>query len=139
MYLTSSFTILENHDRGVESDVTETETDEEKWQLLIVVDGLAGHLSYENARVIFMPHTEGYHHLAQKLNNGTYSVRGYKIVVLLIGRGEVWDTDRRYFARVEATIQAVKNQDEQCILVLGATLPLTADSRPMVNSLHIQE
>ena len=57
------FTVLEDRERGGDTDVSDTEG--KKWQILIVVDGLAGHLSYKNPRVIFMPHSEGYHHLLQ--------------------------------------------------------------------------
>ena len=34
---------------------------------MIVVDGLAGQLSFENARILFLAANEGYHDLAHKL------------------------------------------------------------------------
>ena len=103
-------------------------------QILIVVDGLAGYLSFENARILFMRQNEGFHHLAAQVTQGQVSVKGFKIIILLIGRGDVWETDRRYFDGVEQVIKVIHTQNDNCIIVLGATLPSTLDSKPMVRS-----
>ena len=107
---------------------------EEEREIIIVIDGLAGQFSFENAQILYLAANEGYYDLARKLQNKSLSVSGFKIIILLIGRGEVWDTDHRYFKGVEEAVKEVKNQNEKAIIVLGATLPSTADSRPMVNS-----
>ena len=111
-----------------------TATSAQGKQILIVVDGLAGYLSFENARIMFMQQNEGFHQLAAQLDHGELSVAGFRIVILLIGRGDVWETDRRYFDGVERVINVIHTQNERCIIVLGATLPSTLDSKPMVRS-----
>ena len=103
-------------------------------EIVIIVDGLAGQLRFENARILYLAENEGYHDLARKLDTDNLSVTGFKIVIVLVGRGDVWDTDHRYFKGVESIIRAVKNQNKKAVLMLGATLPSTADSCPMVNS-----
>ena len=82
------FHILENSKRR---DTLEVK-DEEYRQILIVVDSLAGFLSFEDARIIFLGEAEGYKHLAMKIRNHKFSVKNFKIVILLIGRGDVWET-----------------------------------------------
>ena len=130
LFLVFRFCIPENHQWSGQSPVDESSARE----IFIIVDGLAGHLSFKNAQILFLSDNEGYHHLAQKLESGSLSVRGFKIVNLLVGRGDVWETDNQFFKGVDAVIQEVKNQNERAILVLGATLPATNDSRPMVSS-----
>ena len=66
-------------------------------QILIFVDGLAAALSFENARIIFLNKQEGYPELATKISQGTYPVDGYRVVILLIGRSDVWEPDKVFF------------------------------------------
>ena len=122
--------IVEDYQRPDDTSLT----DDQVREIVIISDGLAGQLSFENARILYLNDNEGFHHLARKLQDKSLSVLGFKVVILLIGRGDVWETDSRFFRGVEATIREVKNQNERAILVLGATLPSTGDTRPMVRS-----
>ena len=124
----SSF--IENNQRPGGTEVAQDPGHE----LLIVVDGLAGHLSFDNARIALLRKNEDFRHFVQQVKDGSLSVAGHKIIILLIGRGDIWDTDRQYFQGVEEVIRVIQNQNGCCILVLGATLPLTEASRPMVQS-----
>ena len=106
----------------------------EQRDILLIVDGLARDITLEGTWVILMSKTEGFHELAMKLKQQDFTVRLYKVIILLIGRGNVWDTDKRFFAGVEAVIDILKNQNEFVLIMLGVSLPSPGDSRPMINS-----
>ena len=124
--------ILDNSER--ESDTGVAKAGGRK--ILVIVDSLASYLSFEDTRVIFMVQNEGYAHLVLKIKQQIFSVKGYKLVILLIGRGDVWETDKIYFDGVEQALKTIHNQNENCIVVLGTTLPSTLDSKPMSVLLH---
>ena len=102
--------------------------------MIVFVDGLVAGFSMEDARVIYLSKAEGYNDLARKLEDGTFSVVGYKLVILLVGRENVWDTDKRFLTGVDDIIKAVQNQDDRVIIILGATLPSPGDTKPMIGS-----
>ena len=41
--------------------------------------------------------------------------------------------DKKYFEGVEQALEAIYNQNEKCIVMLGAILPSTLDNKPMVS------
>ena len=108
----------------------------ESRQILLFVDGLTLELSIENAYIIFLSKIEGYRHLSQKINDGTYDVSGFKLVILLIGHGEVWEPDRQFLNGVDDVIRAIKNQNDHCVIMLGASLPSSSNTRAMINTLR---
>ena len=58
----------------------------------------------------------------------------YRIIILLIGRSDIWESDKRFFQGVEDVVKAIDSQNDKCIIVLGAMLPGLRDSRPMINT-----
>ena len=102
--------------------------------IVVFIDGLAAGFVFEDARVYLFSKAEGYPELALKLHRKEISVRGYKLIVVLLGRADVWDTDRKFFEAVDKVVKEIYNQNEKAIIVLGASLPLIADSKTMVNT-----
>ena len=98
------------------------------------MDGLAAGFSFQGASVIVMKKNEGFGRLAMLLKDGIISVRGYKAVFILLGQGEVWDTDKNYFSARENCLMEIEKQDDKILIILGASLPSINDSRPMVGT-----
>ena len=72
------------------TDVGERESGHDmnmEWKLLVFVDSLAGELVLDDARIIYLNKNEGFFELASKIKNSTFVVSGFKVIVLLIGRG----------------------------------------------------
>ena len=124
------YLIIENSRGSSDSHLKQPE----QRQICIVVDGLAANLSFEDARIHLLSDAEGYSELAAKLQEGTLSLAGYKLIILLLGRGDMQDTDRQFLNGVERVITLVQCQNELAIVVLAATLPSTLDTIPMINS-----
>ena len=77
---------------------------------------------------------DGYAQLVMKMKEGTFEVRGFKLVILLVGRGQVWDTDRHFFESVNSAIEVVQTQNDKCIIMLGASLPSSKDTQAMIST-----
>ena len=60
--------------------------------IIFIMDGLAVGFSFQGASVVVMKKNEGFRHLASVLREGTVLVRGYKVVCMLLGRADVWNT-----------------------------------------------
>ena len=114
--------VLENRQRSLPPEVASAE----KRQICIVVDGLAADLSFEDARILFLSKAEGYGELAVKLEARALSVQGFKIVILLLGRSEVWETDKLFLQNVERAIMAIRSQNEQAIIRAGRYTPVNS-------------
>ena len=117
-----SFILFLIDDNKRESDTEVTR------EILLFVDGLAPELSLDNARIIFVNKSQGFTHLAKQIAEGIFVT----LVILLVGRGEVWQPDRVFFAGLEKVISCIKTQNSSCIIVLGVSLPAVRDSRAMV-------
>ena len=100
-------------------------------QILVFIDSLAARFVFEDAGVFPCSRAEGFGQLAQKLQQIT--VRGYKLIILLLGRADVWETDKVFFEAVNKVLYELKNQNAKAIVVLGASLPSVLDSKAMVN------
>ena len=103
-------------------------------EILVLVDGLAAGFVFDNARIFLCSRAEGFAQLAMKVRDQQITVCGYKLIILLLGRADVWETDKVFFEAVNKMLYELKNQNAKAIVVLGASLPSVLDSKAMVNT-----
>ena len=91
-------------------------------------------MCFEDARIMFLDKSEGYGQLALKLREGNFTVSGFELIILLIGCNDVCITDKNFFEGVESVLEIIQSQNNTALVVLGATLPSSLDTRPMINT-----
>ena len=96
--------------------------------ILIFMDGLATDLRFDDARIIFLAHNQGFGELAIKIKNRDYAVQGFKLIILMVGRGNAWDPNRVFFKGVEQVLGELETQNKKGIIVLCTTLPSIQDT-----------
>ena len=95
---------------------------------------MAPELTLDNARIVFIEKFQSFASVANKVVNGEVMVSGYKLIIMLIGRGNAWQPDKVFFKGLEKFIEVVKNRNDHCVIVLGVTLPSVDDTRPMIRT-----
>ena len=98
------------------------------------MDSLAGDFTFQGAPVMVLKAHESFSNVAAFLEEGSFAVKGLKIVFLLVGRGDAWESDRNYFRGHEDCIMEIEKQDGKILIILGASLPSVTDTRPMVST-----
>ena len=68
--------------------------------MLVIIDGLAAGLEVERAKVIVLRQNEGFPEVASMLRNGEVKVEGFKIVILVASRADMWESDAVFFKSV---------------------------------------
>ena len=101
----------------------------------MVINSLAAGLAMDSTEVAVMKRGQGFHQLSLWLDEKQLNISQRKIVILLIGRSDIWDRDRDFFKDVEICLSMLRTQNTNLMVVLGAMLPAAGDSRAMVNTI----
>ena len=59
--------------------------------VLLILDGLAAGINMEGVASYMLGRNQGYNELAHILHQRDVVTNGYKVVILIIGRGDVWE------------------------------------------------
>ena len=97
--------------------------------MLIIADIMAMELHVFRGQVYQLKTQEGYKETATLLHQECLRVDGFRFVVLLIGRADFWLPDREFHENVGDCIEAVRQQNDDAVIVLCATLPSLNDNK----------
>ena len=103
-------------------------------QVLVVADAMACNLMLDRATVFTLPLQDGFAEVTTMLRNRKLSVSRFEVVVLLIGRGDLWEPDHKFKLEVNKCIAEVRQLNARCTLVLTATLPNPSDTLRVVRT-----
>ena len=102
--------------------------------MLVVADGIAGNLMLDRATVFTLQLQEGFNEVAVLIEQGKLAVDRYKVILLLMGRADLWEVDKEFKKAVERCLQAIQSKNGFCSVVLTATLPSPRDTLRVVRT-----
>lgn len=105
------------------------------WDTIIVVDAIARGLVIQGAKMLFLDNNEGLVEAAERFLEGTWSLSGCKVVVILAGRADLSVPDGVFGSLVSTLLETIRSADKNVITLLSAILPSTADTRGMVKAI----
>ena len=103
-------------------------------QILIIADGMAGNLMMDHATVFTLQMQEGYSEVATLLRERKLSVSRFKVIVLLLGRADLWEADHRFKLGVNRCLAEIRSSNTLCSVVLTATIPSPSDMLTVVRT-----
>ena len=103
-------------------------------EILIIADGIAGNLMLDSATVFTLQLQEGFREVSILIQEGKLSVSRFNVIVLLLGRADLWELDRDFKRHVQICIDSIKNANVFATLVLTATLPSPGDTMKVVRT-----
>ena len=103
-------------------------------ETLTLVENLAGEFQWDGASVFKLQSQEGFKEVAELINSGRLDVRGYKFIVLLFGRADLWELDKYFKQNLASCLNAIKNKNSKALLVLTTTLPQPNDSGAVIKT-----
>ena len=95
---------------------------------LILVDGMAALMTFDDSHVFTLHCQEGYAEVASLITEGKLEVKGYKFIVLLVGRADLWETDKSFKVGVNACHEVIRDRNKYAIILFAATLPSPGDA-----------
>ena len=103
-------------------------------ELLIVADGVAGNLMMDHTTVFTLQLQEGFAEVATLIRDKKLSVTRYKVIILLMGRADLWEADHKFKLEVNKCLAEIRQCNTQCSVVLTATLPNPSDTLRVVRT-----
>ena len=102
--------------------------------ILVVADGIAGNLMLDQGTVFTLQLQEGFNEVATLIDEGKLSVGRFKVIVLLMGRADLWEVDKEFKRAVDRCFESIRSRNSFCSVVLTATLPSPGDTLRVVRT-----
>ena len=106
----------------------------EQVDTLVVTDVMAANLMLEGTTVITLHGQEGFKELGQNKVRKSLKVSGFKLVVLLCGRPDLYEPERDFRQGLAFCLNAIREGNPKAIVLLTATLPSPRDSRAVIHT-----
>ena len=100
--------------------------------VLIVADAMAANLMVDGITVLGVHTQEGFREIGEDIIHNRINVKGFKIVVLLCGRCDLWETEKMFREGLAFCLNAIRDKNTKAIIVLTATLPSPSDSKVVI-------
>ena len=100
--------------------------------MIFFVDDIADHLELYNASVVILEQDQGFLDIIRWIEAGRFDLARFDVVGLLIGCAELKRSKNWFAACVEELLAVITKVNSSCLVLLGAILPSTVDSRWMV-------
>ena len=88
---------------------------------------MAALFNMEGAVVFGLHSQEGYSEVGTLVRQNKVTITGFQFIILLCGRGDLWETDRVFKQGVDSCLAEIRKLNEKAIVVLTATLPSPGD------------
>ena len=105
-----------------------------KHDVFIFTEYMASRLQVDGATVFLLRQQEGFKEVFELIKNGKIELQGFKIVILLMGRADLWISDDLFEEFLYKSIAVIREKFPRVITVLAATLPAPGDTRPTINT-----
>ena len=102
--------------------------------VLIIVDAMAASFSMEMSDIFTLTMTEGFSELSSMVWKDMLNVFSYKIIVLMVGRADFWETDKNFKKFVYDALEALRAKNQHVIIVISASLPAPGDTQPCIRT-----
>ena len=63
------------------------------------------------------------------MKEGKLVINNFRFIVLLIGRADLWQSDKEFRSSVGMCLETIRGRNEDAVIVLCATIPFPDDSR----------
>ena len=103
-------------------------------EILVIADAMACNLILDRATVFTIPLQDGFAEVTGLLRSRKLVIARFEVVVLLIGRGDLWEPDHKFKLEVNKCLAEVRQLNPRCTLILTATLPNPSDSLRVVRT-----
>ena len=96
-----------------------------------MADSIVNGLELMGADVVILHAQDGFTEVGEKIDQHVIKVSGYKIVILMLGRADLWETDKTFREAVAATLGAIRKRNEFAIIIFTAIIPGPNDTPAM--------
>ena len=101
---------------------------EEENDFLLVVENLARNMTFPRGAIVPMQAQDGFAEFAEMVKSDKIVVSKFKVIILLIGRGDLWTSDKDFRLGVAASLQAIRVRNKNAIIMFCAIIPFPGDS-----------
>ena len=96
---------------------------------LVIADVMTLNLKVFRSQVFQLKSQEGYSEVSTMIQHGKLKVEGYRFVVLLFRRADLWLPDKQFREGVAECLESIRRVNEHATVVLCTTLPSPRDNR----------
>ena len=111
------------------SEVRHVTTDSAQIQeILVIVEHIAKDFTFPGADVFLLQAQDGFAEVAESIKTSQIKISGYKVIILLLGRADLWAPDRDFRVGVASCLQAIRNLNKNAIIMFTAVIPVPGDT-----------
>ena len=104
--------------------------------VLIIVDDVAWKLEMGNTDIRILRETQGFDELAELITDGYLDVSDYKVIVLMVGRQELWKTDDMFEMAFRSCLMTIEDRNPDGIILLTPTLLRPGDCEDTITKVR---
>ena len=105
-----------------------------KAETLILIDNMAHGLTFDKGNIFTLYAQEGIEEICKLIVSSALQVTGYKFIVLLCGRANLWDLDTVFKRNLAQCLNAIHEKNNWALVVLTATLPQPSDQTNLIKT-----
>ena len=106
--------------------------------IFVFADVNATGLAVDNATVMVLKQQEGFTEVEEMIRKNKVVLSGYKVIVLLCGRADLWISDKFFEKSVLECILAIREVNKDAYVVLNATLPVVGERRSVIDTANFR-
>ena len=109
-----------------------------KADTLVIAEAMAAKLRVYRSHVFVLHAQEGFSEVGRLIADGKLKIEGYKFLILLFGRADLWGNEKDFRNVVGFCLQTIRSKNEQVMVILNAALPVPNDSRKNIRTIGIR-
>ena len=100
-------------------------------EIVIFAEHLVGNLQIRRAEVFNVHVQDGFQELGDLIANRKFEIVDVKILILLLGRADLWQSDNKFRQSVGYVLEQVRKLNKKAIVLFCAIIPVPGDSVPI--------
>ena len=84
-----------------------------------------------NTEIFTLHAQDGFKEVGTMVESNEIQCKDFKIIILLMGRADLWDSDANFGAGIASCLQAIRNVNPLCFIMFTAIIPVPGDKMPL--------
>ena len=97
-------------------------------EIFIFVENMAANLVLSKATTHALHSQDGFQEIADLITKGICNISNFNVIILLLGRADLWSSDRVFRTSLAACLAAIRKVNLHAFIVMCAIIPAPGDT-----------